>query len=170
MQRSTLFDVLKVTRAPVIASHSSARALVNHPRTMSDEMLRAMARNGGVVMVNFQDVFIDPRKIPPWHALFFAVSHLGWPDTPLAMLVDHIDHVVAVAGSDHVGLGSDFAGSFNMPAGMKDVAGFPNITAELIRRGYSDDDVRKILGENVLREFSEVESLAGKGAAAESSN
>jgi membrane dipeptidase len=156
----TFFDVLDVSHAPVIASHSSSRALANHPRNMSDEMLRAVARNGGVVMVNFQDVFIDPAKTPPWRAVTHAVRQLGWSDTPLAILIDHIDHIAGVAGVDHVGLGSDFAGTFLMPQGIKDVSGFPNITFELIKRGYSEADIRKILGENVLRVMSEVESMS----------
>jgi membrane dipeptidase len=157
----TFFDVIETTSAPIMASHSSARALADHPRNMSDEMLRAVARNGGVVMANFQDWSIDPAKTPVWKALVFAVRHLGWPDTPLSMLIDHIDHVVAVAGIDHVGLGSDFAGTFLMPEGMKDVAGFPNITAQLVMRGYSEDDIRKILGENALRVLSAAE-LVGR--------
>jgi membrane dipeptidase len=156
----TFFDVIETTSAPVMASHSSARALADHPRNMSDPMLQAVARNGGVVMVNFQDWFVDPAKTPTWKALVFAIRHLGWPDTPLSMLIDHIDHVVAVAGIDHVGLGSDFASTFPMPEGVKDAAGFPNITAQLVMRGYSEDDIRKILGENALRVLSTVERVA----------
>jgi membrane dipeptidase len=155
----TFFHAIETTSAPIMASHSSARALVEHPRNMSDEMLRAVARNGGVVMVNFQDWSIDPAKVPPWNALGFAIRHLGWPDTPLGILIDHIDHIAAVAGIDHVGLGSDFAGTFLMPEDLKDVAGFPNITAELVTRGYTDDDVRKILGENALRVLSDAERV-----------
>lgn len=158
----TFFGVIETTNAPIMASHSSARALADHPRNMSDEMLRAVARNGGVVMVNFQDWFIDPAKTPNWKALVFAIQHLGWPDTPLSMLIDHIDHVVAVAGIDHVGLGSDFASTFPMPEGVKDAAGFPNITAQLVMRGYSEDDIRKILGENALRVLSTVELVGRK--------
>jgi membrane dipeptidase len=153
----TFFDVIETTRAPIMASHSSARALADHPRNMSDEMLRAVARNGGVVMVNFQDWFIDPAKTPVWGALLFAIRHLGWPDTPLSVLIDHIDHIVAVAGIDHVGLGSDFADTFLTPDGVKDVAGFPNITSQLLIRGYSEGEIRKILGENALRVLSAVE-------------
>lgn len=155
----TFFDAIEVTQAPVIASHSSSRALADHPRNMSDEMLRAVARNGGVVLVNFQDVFIDPAKTPPWGALTFALRHVGWPDTPLTVLIDHIAHIAEVAGTDHVGLGSDFAGTFLMPEGIKDVSDFPNITLELLERGYSGEKIRKILGENMLRVMSDVESV-----------
>jgi len=155
----TFFDVIETTRAPIMASHSSARALVDHPRNLSDEMLRTVARNGGVVMVNFQDWSIDPEKVPTWPAVAFAIRNLGWPDTPLGLLVDHIDHVVAVAGIDHVGLGSDFAGTFLMPERVKDVADFPNVTEELVRRGYSEDEIRKILGENALRVLSAAERV-----------
>jgi membrane dipeptidase len=157
---ATFFDVLEVTGAPVIASHSSARALVDHPRNMSDEMLRALAANGGVVMINFSEFFTDPDKAPPWGPLLHVASHFGWEETPLSKVIDHIDHAVRVAGVDHVGLGSDFAGTYFTPQGLKDVSGFPNITAELLRRGYSDADVRRILGENLLRVMSDVELAA----------
>jgi membrane dipeptidase len=157
---ATFWDVLEVTRAPVIASHSSARALAPIPRNLSDDMLRALARNGGVAMINFQDVFLDPRKTPPWRALGFLITRLGWPDTPFSLLVDHVEHVARVAGVDHVGLGSDFAGSFNMPEGMKSVADFPHVTLELLRRGWPEADVRKLLGENALRVLEEAERTA----------
>jgi len=111
-------------------------------------MLRAVARNGGVVMIYFPDFFIDPEKDLPWKAVAFAVAHLGWPRTPLSRVVDHIDHVARVAGIDHVGLGSDFANNtLAMPEGLEDVSGFPNLTLELVKRGYTDDAIRKILGE-----------------------
>jgi len=156
----TFFDTIEVSRAPVMASHSSARAIADIPRNMSDEMLQAVARNGGVVMVNFAGHSIDPHKTGYWKTCWNWVSNFGWVDTPLELLVDHIDHIVAVAGIDHVGLGSDFDGALFYPKGIKDVSGFPNITLELLRRGYSDEEVRKILGENALRVFSDVESVA----------
>jgi len=154
----TFWNVITTTAAPVMASHSATRALADHPRNMSDDMLRAIGRNGGVVMINFQDMFIDPAKKPVRKALGYAISHFGWPRTPLSLLIDHIDHAVAVAGIDHVGLGSDFAGTLFMPEGLTDVSGFPNITFELMKRGYSDDGIRKILGENALRVLSDAES------------
>jgi membrane dipeptidase len=159
----TLFDALELSSAPVIASHAGARALVDHPRNLSDEMLRAVARNGGVVMIYFPDFFIDPEKELPWKAVAYAVSHLGWPRTSLARVVDHVDHVARVAGVDHVGIGSDFANNTRaMPEGLEDVAGLPNLTLELVKRGYPEDAIRKILGENLLRVFAEVETQAGR--------
>ncbi|MEW6270659.1 MAG: membrane dipeptidase [Thermodesulfobacteriota bacterium] len=146
------------TAAPVIASHSATRALADHPRNMDDDMLRAVARNGGVVMVNLQDVLIDPEKASVWKALSTTVWNLGWPRTPLAGLLDHMDHAVAVAGIDHVGVGSDFASTFFMPEGLTDVAGYPNITLGLVERGYPDDAARKVLGENVLRALSKAKA------------
>jgi membrane dipeptidase len=180
----TFFDVLDTGRAPIIASHSSMRALADHPRNLTDDMLRALARNGGVVMINFFDGFTDRRKAEvvkhtaekrrQLQALYpndaarvnreveaWWAAH-GFPRTPLATLVDHIEHAVRVAGVDHVGLGSDFDGvPLDMvPQGVEDVAGFPNITLELLRRGHSPADVTKILGGNLLRVLREAERLA----------
>jgi len=160
----TFWDVIETTGAPVMASHSAARALADHPRNMTDEMLRAVGRNGGVVMVNFGDIFVDPEKVGYDKDLAYLVRHLGWRLTPLSVLIDHIDHVARVAGIDHVGLGSDFDGVPFFPAGVEDVSGYPNITVELLRRGYSDDDVRKILGENALRVLGEVEAIGAVGS------
>jgi membrane dipeptidase len=156
----TFWDVIEVSRAPVIASHSSARALVDVPRNLSDEMLSAVGENGGVVMVNFGGTFIDPRKAGYGKAAFDMLRHLGPSPVPLARLLDQIDHVAQVAGVDHVGLGSDFDGTLFMPEGVRDVAGFPNITAGLLERGFSEDQVRKILGENLLRVFERAEAVA----------
>jgi membrane dipeptidase len=180
----TFFDVLDTSRAPIIASHSSMRALADHPRNLTDDMLRALARNGGVVMINFFDGFTDRRKAEvvkhtaekrrQLQALYpndaarvnreveaWWAAH-GFPRTPLATLVDHIEHAVRVAGVDHVGLGSDFDGvPLDMvPQGVDDVAGFPNITLELLRRGRSPEEVTKILGGNLLRVLREAERLA----------
>ena len=158
----TFWDVIEVTLAPVIASHSSARALVDVPRNMSDEMLRAVAANGGVVMINFGGTFIDPAKAGTGKAALDILLHLGPSPVPLARLLDQIEHVARVAGIDHVGLGSDFDGTLFMPEGARDVAGFPSITAGLLERGYSEDDVRKVLGENLLRVFAQAEAVAGR--------
>ena len=158
----TFWDVIEVSRAPVIASHSSARALVDVPRNLSDEMLQAVGKNGGVVMVNFGGSFIDPRKAGYGKAAFDVLSHLGRSPVPLDRLLDQIDHVSRVAGIDHVGLGSDFDGTLFMPEGVRDVAGFPNITAGLLARGFSEDQVRGILGENLLRVFERAEAVAGR--------
>jgi membrane dipeptidase len=146
----------------VIASHSSARALVDVPRNMSDEMLRAVGMNGGVVMINFGGSFIDPRKAGYGKAALDMLRHLGPSPVPLARLLDQIDHVARVAGIDHVGLGSDFDGTLFMPEGARDVAGFPNITAGLLDRGFSEDQIRKILGQNLLRVFAQAEAVAAR--------
>jgi membrane dipeptidase len=151
----TFWDALEVTTRPVIASHSSARALVDVPRNMSDEMLRAVGKNGGVVMINFGGAFIDPRKAGVGNVLWDALVHLGPSPVPLARLLDQIEHVARVAGSDHVGLGSDFDGTLFLPEGASDVAGFPAITAGLVARGWPEADVRKLLGENTLRVLAE---------------
>jgi len=156
----TFWDVIDVTRAPVIASHSSARALVDVPRNMSDEMLRAVGLNGGVVMVNFGGSFIDPRKAGTWNALRDILLHFGPSPVPLAFLLDQIEHVARTAGFDHVGLGSDFDGTLFLPEGVRDVSGFPNITAGLLARGWTEEQVRKLLGENFLRVFAQAEAVA----------
>jgi membrane dipeptidase len=181
----TFFDVVEVSRSPVIASHSSCRALANHPRNMTDDMLKATAKNGGVVMLNFYDGFLDPRKVELASRTRaaqedFAKQFPGDPKrvqeevekfrkandpgkTPLSVLIDHIDHVVKVAGIDHVGIGSDFDGVplTGLPEGMEDISKLPKITYELMKRGYSDADIKKVLGENLLRVMSRVERVAG---------
>ena len=161
------WDVIRYARKPVIASHSSARELANVPRNMSDAMLRAVARNGGAVCVNYGSAFLDQDFYAREQAVWARVRGLGppprelWrtvreetarlPPVPLARLVDHIDHVVKVAGIDHVCLGSDFDGVPATPAGLEDTSKLPALTAELRRRGYGPADVEKILGGNVLR-------------------
>jgi membrane dipeptidase len=150
----TFFDVVKVAKAPIIASHSSARAIASHRRNLSDAMLRALADNGGVCMVNFWPPFIDPAYI--------AALRTGAPrpSTPVSVVVDHIDHIVKIAGIDHVGLGSDFDGVDTLPAGLRGVDELPNLTRALLERGYSDGDAKKILGENFLRVLASAESYA----------
>jgi membrane dipeptidase len=186
----TFFDVIAVTRAPVIASHSSARALVNAPRNMTDDMLRAVAKNGGVVQVNFFSGFLDEdyRKAMEAQAKdqaaaikqyvdslkaegksvnYIEINRIDrdWmakiPRPPFHVLIDHIDHIAKIAGVDHVGLGSDFDGvSGATPQGMDSAADLPRITQALLDRGYSADDIRKILGGNLLRVFRQVESVS----------
>jgi membrane dipeptidase len=182
----TMSDALDVSTAPIIASHSSARALSNHPRNIPDDLLRRIAKNGGVVMVNFYPVFIDqkvldadkardvrlktqldaldaqfkndPKRLADERQKLYDANPL--PPTPLSVVIDHIDHIVKVAGIDHVGIGSDFDGVPSLPEGMKDISQLPNITYELLRRGYSEKDIRKVLGENFLRAFAEAERVA----------
>jgi len=181
----TMSDVLDVSTAPVIASHSSARGVADHRRNIPDDILRRVAKNGGVVMINFFPSFIDQSVIDAAKARTSQYEadlarlreqyksdpkrleeeenklyRAGLPVTPLSKLIDHIDHVAKVAGIDHVGLGSDFDGVPTLPEGMGDIAQLPNITYELLRRGYSERDVRKVLGENLLRAFAEAERVA----------
>ena len=151
----TFWDVLEVATEPVIASHSSARKLVDVPRNMTDDMLRAVGTNGGVVMVNFGGTFIDPEKVGVGNLLWDALVHFGPSPVPLARLLDQLEHVARVAGVDHVGLGSDFDGTLFMPEGVSDVAGYPAITAGLLARGWPAADVRRLLGENTLRVLGE---------------
>jgi membrane dipeptidase len=188
----TFYDTIAVTKAPVIASHSSARALTDHPRNMTDDMLRAVAKNGGVVQVNFYNAFIDDnyRKAAEaqkkdrdaavdafqeqMKAAGKAVTYIDndriereWsakiPRPPFKSLIDHIDHIAKVGGIDHVGLGSDYDGvSGALPLGIDSVADLPKITQALLDRGYSADDIRKILGGNLMRVFREAESVSRK--------
>jgi len=183
----TMSDALDVSKAPIIASHSSARALSNVPRNIPDDLLKRIAQNGGVVQVNFYSVFVDVNTAGPQSeerdarlkAQQDAINEKykddperraeesdkleaanPLPPLPISKLIDHIDHIVKVAGIDHVGLGADFDGANDMPEDAKDVSMLPNITYELLRRGYSEQDIRKILGENLLRVFSEVEKVS----------
>lgn len=182
----TMSDVFDVSTAPVIASHSSARALGDRPRNIPDDLLRRFTKNGGVVMINFYPGFIDAKVIaasnertarlkPQIDSLteqhkddakkleeetnkLLAANPL--PITPLSVLIDHFDHVAKVAGVDHVGIGSDFDGVPSLPVGMEDISKLPNLTYELLKRGYSEKDVRKILGENFMRAFAEAERVS----------
>lgn len=158
----TFWDALRVSTAPVIASHSSVRALAPHPRNLSDEMLAAVAANGGVVMINFSTMYLDARKTTPRAYAWDWLRHAGGSATTVEHVVDHIDHVVRVAGIDHVGIGSDFDGTPFLPEGLQHVGEFPNLTAALLARGYADGDVRKILGENLLRVLDAAQRVSVK--------
>jgi membrane dipeptidase len=182
----TFYDAVAVSKAPVIASHSSARAVADVPRNMTDDMLRALAKNGGVVQVNFYPVFLsnevakanrerneklkpaiaelkakDPSEGPQYDAAVKKLREADpLPKVSYTAIADHIDHIVKVAGIDHIGIGSDFDGIDETPRGMEDVSHLPALRAELERRGYSAADVRKIMGGNFMRVFAEVERVA----------
>lgn len=162
---STFFDAIAVSAAPVIASHSSARAINSHRRNMSDEQLRAVARNGGVVNVNFYSVFIDPAFLAKSDSLSRALRDEARVDSalrtlprpPLSVLIDHVVHIARVAGIDHVGIGSDFDGVGGLlPEGMDDVTRLPLIAQALLDRGFSEADVKKVLGGNMMRVMDQV--------------
>jgi membrane dipeptidase len=142
---ATLADVLAVSVSPVIASHSNARALHDHRRNLTDAQLRGVAATGGVVNVNFFSRFLDPgfREEAP-------------TPVPLSVLIGHIDHIASVAGIEHVGLGSDFDGMSAVPVGLEDVSAVPRIADALLGRGYTDDDVGRVLGGNMLRVMERV--------------
>jgi membrane dipeptidase len=185
----TFLDVLRVTRAPVIASHSSARAIADHPRNLSDAMLRALGENGGAVMINFYSGYVDADLVAPIRQIFRDLGpsiaalrerHAGdphgrrrafrdlmrgrtIPQTSLDVVLDHIDHALRVAGPGHVGLGADWDGVASMPRGLDDVSRLPALTEGLLARGHSPEVVRGVLGANFLRVMEAVEGLAGPG-------
>jgi membrane dipeptidase len=185
----TFYDALEISKAPLIASHSSCRALCNHVRDMSDDMIKALAAKGGVIQINYEMSFIDQaykdasdklsggvvamvdrlrkecgdnedcmgKKMAEMQKQAFAegkLPHVSWE-----RIIDHIDHAVKLVGSDHVGLGSDFDGA-SMPEGMEDASKLPKITEALMRKGYSDDDIRNILGGNLLRVMEQNEKVS----------
>ena len=185
----TFWDVIATTRTPIIASHSSARALTQAPRNMTDEMLQAIAKNNGVVMVNFFPAFIDENWRQAWaassaernkaqDALAAEYKSKGLPvpytasdkidrefaakigRAPFNSLIDHFDHVIKVAGIDHVGIGTDFDGIPVPPEGIDSAADLPKITVALMARGYTAADMKKLLGGNLLRVFRDVQAAA----------
>jgi membrane dipeptidase len=187
----TFWDVIATTRTPIIASHSSARALTSAPRNLTDDMLLAMKKNNGVVMVNFFPAFIDEKWREAWNAQAperkkaqqavegeYKAKGLPVPynasdkidrefaakisRAPFNSLIDHFDHVIKIAGIDHVGIGTDFDGIPVPPDGIDSAADLPKITAALMARGYTAEDMRKLLGGNLLRVFSEVQTVADK--------
>ena len=175
----TFWDVLEVSQAPVIASHSSCRALCGHPRNMTDDMIKALAAKGGVIQINFMDGFIDDglfraeealaAKYPGaenenrrWKEARAAFAQMTPPNTvSWERILDHIDHAVKLVGADHVGLGSDFDGA-TMPRGMEDCSQLPKITQGLLARGYKESAIRQILGENTLRVLDQADRIAHK--------
>ena len=175
----TMSDALHASRAPVIFSHSSARAISHHARNVPDSILRQVSANGGIVMVNFNPGFISEAvrvyedSMNSWaralraggaDSATRADSMRAWgsraPHATLAQVADHIEHIRRLAGVDHVGLGSDFDGISSVPVGLEDVSKFPDLIAELLRRGWTEADVKKVAGLNVLRVLREAERVA----------
>ena len=185
---ATFNDALAVSTAPIIASHSSCRALTNHPRNLTDAMIVALAKKGGVVQINFNCNFLSEKfraaqaaEEPRLEARFKQVTagkklneaeidgtyqrlrlEMNLTRASLSDVVDHIDHVRKIAGIDAIGIGSDFNGVTCTPQGLDDVSKFPNLTRALLERGYSEADIRKIYGGNLLRVMRAVETVAGK--------
>jgi membrane dipeptidase len=178
----TMEDAIRVSRAPVMFSHSSSRALTDVPRNVPDSILQRLAKNGGIVMVTFVPGFLSPQ-VAAWNSLQTAEETrlkgqfpndaaavksgvAQWtaanpaPRATLAQAADHIDHIRAIAGIDHIGLGGDFDGIESVVQGLEDVSTYPALMAELLRRGYTEDDIRKIAGRNILRVMREVEKTS----------
>jgi membrane dipeptidase len=179
-----MIDAIKVSRVPVIFSHSSARALANHARNVPDSILAMMKQNGGVVMVNIFPGFINPIAAKQTANVLDKMAEFQkqYPNDPdkankawtewfenmklepgtLSEVADHVEHIVKIAGIDHVGIGADFGSLTTHPVGLEDVSKYPYLTAELLRRGWKDEDVKKFLGLNLLRVMRAVEQGAEK--------
>ncbi len=191
VSEDTMLDALRVSKAPVIFSHSSARALCDHPRNASDKVLKLLAANGGVIMINYAPSYVSEARrqweaarnaerarynSPPYGGLYIGqpdkakAALAAWekanprPVVTLAQVADHIEYVVKVAGIDHVGIGSDFDGVESLPDGLDSVATYPALLAELMRRGWSDEMIAKLAGGNVLRVMEGAERVAASMA------
>lgn len=182
----TMDDVLRVSEAPVIFSHSSARALADHVRNVPDDILKRMPVNGGVVMVNIFPAFVnqvaakqaagvldkereflakypdDPKRASAEYLVWLTKSMDAMESGTLEQVADHIDHIVKVAGIDHVGYGADFGSITNHPKGLEDVSRYPYLTAELLRRGYTEAQMKQIIGGNILRVMRKVEQVSAR--------
>lgn len=183
----TYYDVIKTSRKPIIASHSCAYSLANHYRNLKDDQLKALAKNGGAVFINFYPGYLDAEFDRKFHRLQkssktfldsvrqnqFKGNYLGYRKwrteyyrdqtsgyrPSVTKIVDHIDYIINLIGEDHVGIGSDFDGVSITPKGMEDVSKMPNLTKEMIKRGYSEERIQKILGGNFMRIFNEVSQI-----------
>jgi membrane dipeptidase len=151
----TFWDALETSKAPLVASHSSLRSISGHPRNMTDDMIRALGGKGGVIMINYSRSFLSDEL---YQAGLNGVPMAQRPTVSWEKIVEHIDHAVKLVGASHVGLGSDFDGT-TVPDGMDDVSMLPKITAALLDKGYSEPDVKNILGENILRLLDKVDAV-----------
>jgi membrane dipeptidase len=185
VSEATMKHVLKISQAPIIASHSSARAVADHARNVPDEVLKLVAQNGGVVMVNFYSGFVVPEGARQLKEMFTVIRQLrkqypdeqerrqayrAWqrehpiPPGSIHHVIDHIEHIIKVAGIDHVGLGSDYDGIGTAPKQLEDVSCYPYITQELLNRGYNREQIHKVLGGNLLRVMRGAEEVAKRKA------
>jgi len=183
VSESTMHDALDITKAPIMFSHSSARSVANHVRNVPDTVLKRIPSNGGIVMVNFFSGFIDPEAAQIMSRMFdvsrelrqkysdddeFDAAVKRWrtanpyPRGTIHDVIDHIDHIVSIAGIDHVGIGSDFDGVSKLPIGLEDVSTYPRITQILLNRGYSKRDIDKIMSGNMMRVIRQVERVAAQ--------